>query len=633
MTTRRQAPSERLLLQQLRRFGLRVWRPGQKDVIDRVLRGLNTLAVMPTGAGKSLCYQLPAVLLSGRTVVVSPLIALMKDQCERLGALGIRCAQVHSGLDAASLAEQESMALDGSAKVVLLTPEGLDDADWVERLAQRPTDLLVVDEAHCISEWGHDFRPAFLRVGDARERLGRPAVLALTATASAEVVEDIARQLDIPAAGCLIGGTYRSNLHYRVEPLADDEDKLRRLLALVTAKPSSGPDGSDDSPVDAGTAIDAAAEVTPNSKAEAKAKAKAEAEADAEAEAGADAEAEAGAAFQLPATIVYTATVKAAESVHDALVGAGVSSALYHGRLRAAQRHEAQDRFMRGDARVMVATNAFGLGIDKPDIRRIIHYQVPAGLDVYYQESGRAGRDGERADCTLLFVAGDRAVQQFFLNGRYPVPADAQAVTEALRTPAPDDAGWTLDALRDRLNRPRNKLEVLTGLLVREGWLTEDGDAFQLADPAPGDVAALLEALARYEAKARQDRRRLEQMVFYAQSGLCRWRVMLEAFDEAAGFDRCHGCDNCERIDAHERASSTHGAASTPDAQPDAPRNGPPVIAAVFQPGDAVRVKRYGGGVVVEASTDSVTVAFGQEKRSFLPQYVKRAKPPAAKAA
>ncbi len=656
----RRPPSARVLQQQLRRFGLRRWRPGQQEVVERVLRGLNTLAVMPTGAGKSLCYQMPASLLTGRTVVVSPLIALMEDQCRRLEALGLKAAQLHSGLDAATLASESAAALDGSARVVMITPERLADAAWLDALKAHPTALLVVDEAHCLSEWGHDFRPAFLQLGEAVKALGKPTVLALTATASDEVIQEIAEQLHIPRSGQMIAGSYRANLQYRVEPLANDEDKCRRLLSLLRTPPVLSEAGDE-------PAVEKTNASSDNGTSEASASTSAPSGDDT------------APAPTFGSAIVYTATVKAAEVVHAKLLESGIEAVLYHGRLRASQRHEAQDAFMTGRAPVMVATNAFGLGIDKPDIRRVIHYQLPAGLDVYYQESGRAGRDGLPAENTLLFVPSDRAVQQFFLNGRYPVPEDAQAVLNALATPAPDDTGWSLEALRDRLKRPLNKLRVLCGLLRREGWISESEDAgWQLADAETKDLSTLTDALRRYEDKALLDHRRLEQMVFYAQTGLCRWRVMLEAFGEDEGFERCHGCDNCARMDQHERslqreqvdqgrgdqdgepcaqaveppsgkdARAAHTTSPTSTTGADAPIP----IAPSFDIGETVRVPRYGLGRVVSACADSVTVAFGEqdapsddaaidgarptakssrskatETRSFLPAYVRKVRP------
>ncbi|HZY15937.1 MAG TPA: RecQ family ATP-dependent DNA helicase, partial [Ramlibacter sp.] len=392
-------------------FGLARLRPAQAAVIERVLAGQPTLAVMPTGAGKSLCYQLPALLLKGRTVVVSPLIALMKDQCEALRALGIAAVQVNSGTGNDEAAAAEQAVADGSARIVMTTPERLADPDFLALLRAHPVALLAVDEAHCISQWGHDFRPAFLEIGPALARLGRPVVLALTATATEEIAADICRQLGIPAEGVVNTSTYRPSLDLRVLPVARAADKIAQVHKLVQASEGSG--------------------------------------------------------------IVYTATVKAAEAVHAALLATDTSVGLYHGRLPAAQRAAVQEAFMRGEQRVMVATNAFGLGIDKADIRFVLHYQLPATLATYYQEAGRAGRDGATARCTLLYLRGDKAIQQFFLAGRYPGVEDAQAILQAMREAPAQAEAWSLPLLLARLGRPRSKVQVALGLLRKDGIVAQ----------------------------------------------------------------------------------------------------------------------------------------------------------------
>jgi ATP-dependent DNA helicase RecQ len=411
-------------------FGLKRFRPGQEDVIAAILSGRDALAVMPTGGGKSLCYQLPGLHLKGTTIVVSPLISLMKDQSDKLHALGLDAPQLNSALPK-SEAEESLDRVEAGADFVFTTPERLAaDAEFVSTLADLEIDHVVIDEAHCVSQWGHDFRPAFLELKRVIGELGRPPILALTATATQTVIDDIARLLGMHEPTIINTGIYRPNLHLEVIDASSEDVKRQRLVEMVGQQDGTG--------------------------------------------------------------IVYAATIKQVESAYANLQAAGIEVARYHGRLGARERAGNQEKFMAGELKAMIATNAFGMGIDKPDIRFVIHYSMPGSLEAYYQEAGRAGRDGDRSQCSLLFNSQDRRTHKYFIGGHY-------------RT-------------------ARRRLE-------QQGL----------------DEAVFAVELQRLDEKRQNDETNLERMIAYGQTALCRWRTLLDYFKEEgveAEF-RCGTCDRC----------------------------------------------------------------------------------------
>ena len=465
-------------------FGLDKLRHGQAEVMRSVLEGNNTLAIMPTGAGKSLCYQLPSLHLPGTTIVVSPLISLMKDQVDKLRDAGLEAAQLNSALTTQEHDENLEQIKTEKSDFVFVTPERFTDRDFLAELRGRAINFVVIDEAHCISEWGHDFRPAYLSLGAAVKTLGSPPVLALTATATTEVTADIEKQLDLGKLAVIKTGIYRPNIYFEVKRVTNEREKHEELIRILNDHEGIG--------------------------------------------------------------IIYAATVKTVDELTDWLKGFDFKIEKYHGRMKASDRKRNQDAFMNGELKAIVATNAFGMGIDKPDIRFVVHYQMPGSLEAYYQEAGRAGRDGEVATCSLFYQLNDRRTQQFFLGGKHPKFNDILAVYQALETLNAAETPVDLATVQEHANTVRDtKVRVVLALLKEMKVVKElRGPKWRLLQ---ADVQQHeLEYLSRLsEEKVNKDKEKLERMMQYGQSAMCRWRLLHNYFGEKMEDERCGNCDNC----------------------------------------------------------------------------------------
>jgi ATP-dependent DNA helicase RecQ len=504
-------------------FGWRSLRPGQLDAMRAILKGKDALVVLPTGAGKSAVYQVPATLLSGPTVVISPLLALQQDQIASLNDRDrphLRAVRVSSAETPRQQAEALEDLRQGRARFLFITPEQLSqDARLAEVKALKPS-LVAVDEAHCISAWGHDFRPDYLQLGHFIRGLGRPPVVALTATASPPVRDDIIARLGLKKPKTVVTGLDRSNIFLEVAHCPNEEYRWRRLLNLLDQNERPG--------------------------------------------------------------IIYVPTRRAAEELAQRLTSAGHAADFYHGGMSGGPREQRHEDFLDGKVPIMVATSAFGMGIDKPDIRWVAHMALPDSPDSYLQEVGRAGRDGQQSRTLLLWRAEDLALQRFF-NGGAPDETELRDLAAALR-----DGPMTKTALRERTGLGARKLGQLLGLLEQvDAAATLANGRVTAPKHAPLPAQAAKDALAETERQQAVQSSRTDMMRLFAETRGCRGQTLLAYFGEHMS-KVCGHCDNC-----HEGSSTAGNGASGP-----------------FPLHSTVRHPDWGTGMVLSYEDDRMTVLF-----------------------